>query len=191
MTRRILAGVALAVSLSLAGCASSPELTVSAADRLQQQVLAVTTAAAEGRYADARAALEVTVQDLEAAVDAEEVSPTRYREILAAVRLVRADLEAAAAAAAAAEQAQREAELQQQLEAQQQAAAEAAAAQQAAEEAAAQEAANGNEGGGNGDDGGGNGDEGGGNGDEGGGNRNEGGGNGNEGNQGNGNGKDD
>jgi hypothetical protein len=144
MIRRFTAGLALALSLTLAGCAPAPELTTSAAERLQEQVLAVTTAASEGRLPAAVTALDAAEADLDRAFDRNEVSPDRYRQILDALRLVRADVDAAIEKAEADAEAAREAELAKQiadLQAQQQAAAEQAAAEQAAAEQAAREQA--------------------------------------------------
>jgi hypothetical protein len=172
MIRRAALPGVLAVALVLAGCAPQPDLTDSAAQELQGQVLAVSTAAAGGSLEEALTALDAAEQELDAALAAEEVTPARYREIRDAIRLVRADLEAGIAKAQAeaqaqaeAEQAARDAELAQQLQdlqaqqAAEQAAAEEAAAQQAAEDAAKADEddkdegkgnGNGNEGNGNG-----------------------------------------
>ncbi|BDZ44161.1 hypothetical protein [Naasia aerilata] len=135
MSRRLLSAAVLAAVLTLAGCAPAPDLAADAAGRLQQQVLAVSTASAGGRLDEALAGLDQTEKELDAALAAEEISPKRYREVREAIRLVRADLDAAVAAAAqaqadaaAAAEAQRQAELAQQL-----------ADQQAAEEAAAED----------------------------------------------------
>lgn len=98
----------LGVALAVAGCASSPELASGRAQTLQHSVLAVTRAAAEGRWDDAQAMLGTTRAELDAGVDLGEVSPARYREIEAALVEVQTALAAEqqrAAAQAAADQA--------------------------------------------------------------------------------------
>ncbi|MBX9244073.1 mucin-associated surface protein [Actinotalea ferrariae] len=153
------AGLLLA-GLVLAGCGSQPELHADTAAELQDGVLAVTEAAAAGRYDDAAAQLAEVRSGLESAVDEGHVSATRYRVIddaldrasteVAAARDAAAAEQAAAeqAAAAAAEQAAAE-----QAAAEQAAAEQAAAEQAAAEQAAAEQAGPGRGPGGPGDDG--------------------------------------
>lgn len=124
MRRALLPAVVLAITLTLAGCApAQPELATDAAARLQQEVLAVSTASADGKLEDAVAALDQTEKELDAALAADEISPKRYREVRDAIRLVRGDLNDSIAAAkakaeadAAAAEAQREAELAQQIQ---------------------------------------------------------------------------
>ncbi|MCU1438438.1 MAG: hypothetical protein JWP66_1525 [Naasia sp.] len=138
-------GIVLAGVLLLAGCAPQPDLVPSAAARLQNEVLAVSTAAAENRLADALTELDAVRVRLDAARDADLVTQERYLQILTAIAGVRADLETAIAEAErlAAEEAARIAREQAAAAEQQRIAAEAEAqriaaeAQRAAEEAAA------------------------------------------------------
>ncbi|WP_421734487.1 hypothetical protein [Cellulomonas sp.] len=125
------AALVLATALVCGSCAGSPELETDRAQTLQESVLTVTAAAAEGRWADAQTLITDTRAALDAGKDAGEVSTQRYDEIAAALDRVAADLAAEQAAADAAAQAAAE-----------QAAAEQAAAEQAAaEQAAAEQAA--------------------------------------------------
>ncbi|KQR16777.1 hypothetical protein [Cellulomonas sp. Leaf334] len=133
MRRAVRAGVVLVVALGCVGCGSAPELAADRAQSLQESVLAVTQAASEARWADARVLLADTQADLDAGVDAGDVSTARYREIDAALDRVAAELATAQAAADQAAAAQAAAE---------QAAAEQAAAEQAAADQAAAEQKN-------------------------------------------------
>ncbi|MFS0700365.1 mucin-associated surface protein [Cellulomonas sp. 179-A 4D5 NHS] len=137
---RALLAPALALVVVLAGCGQGAELDAERAAALQQSVLTVSEEAAAGRHGAAQAALAQVRSELEAAVDAGEVSTARYRQIDDALdrtdQEVSAALAAQAAAQAAAEQAAAE-----QAAAEQAAAEQAAAEQAAAEEAAAREAA--------------------------------------------------
>ncbi|MEZ0448910.1 mucin-associated surface protein [Cellulomonas sp. ICMP 17802] len=102
------AGLALAAVLVLAGCGGSTDLAPDRAHTLQQTVLAVTQAAAESRWDDALAQLDEARTELDAGVDAGEVSTARYREVDAALDRVTAEITAEkerVAAAQAAEQA--------------------------------------------------------------------------------------
>lgn len=94
--------LALAVMLALTGCGGRPDLEASRAHALQMSVLTVTQDAADGRWADARSALEVARGQLQAGSDANEVSLARYRAINAALDEVGGELDAEEAAAAAA-----------------------------------------------------------------------------------------
>jgi L-fucose mutarotase/ribose pyranase (RbsD/FucU family) len=89
--------VVLAVGLALTGCAQSGSDADFAAEELQRQVLDVTTASAEQNYSEAL----VRLAELEASVKDDlargEISQARYESVMAAIELVRADLEAAAA----------------------------------------------------------------------------------------------
>lgn len=126
----------------LAGCAGSPAYAPDAADRLQQQVLAVSTSTAEADWATASTRLLELEASASTALARDEITQERFDAIMAAIALVRGDVDAAIAAAeaAAAEQAAAD-----------QAAAEAEAARVAAEEAARQ-ADESNRGNGKGDD---------------------------------------
>ena len=138
---------AVALVLLLAGCGARQELDGSTQAVLQDGVLAVTEAAAAGRYDVAEAELVEVRTDLEAAVDAGQVTATRYRLIDDALDRATVELTAArdalaaeqAAAQAAAEQAAAEQAAAEQAAAEQAAAEQAAAEQAAAEQAAAQQ----------------------------------------------------
>jgi len=98
--RRLLgcAAVVLAAALLTTGCSSKPELDADRAHTLQQSVLDVTKAAADGRWADAQTLLATTRTQLDAGADAGEVSTTRYRRIDSALDAVQSELAAAQAA---------------------------------------------------------------------------------------------
>lgn len=100
----------LAAGLLLAGCSGSTDLAPDRAHTLQQSVLAVSQAASEARWDDALALLGTTRTELDAGVDAGEVSTERYREVDAALDRVEAEITAEQARIAAdqlaAEQAQ-------------------------------------------------------------------------------------
>lgn len=120
---RAVPALVLAVALALTGCAAAtPDLATDAAARLQQEVLAVSTASAGGSLDEALAGLDTTEDELDAALAADEISPKRYRQVREAIRLVRSDLDEAVAAAkakaeadAAAAESQRQAALAQQI----------------------------------------------------------------------------
>ncbi|NUU17035.1 mucin-associated surface protein [Cellulomonas humilata] len=99
------AAVVLATALVCGSCAGSTELETDRAQALQESVLTVTAAAAEGRWVDAQSLLTDTRAALDAGKDAGEVSTERYDEIVAALDRVAADLAAEQAAADAAAQA--------------------------------------------------------------------------------------
>jgi hypothetical protein len=134
----------------LAGCGATPELASGRAAELQADVLAVTEAVAAGQYDVAAEALAAVRAGAQEAVDAGEVSTTRYHQIDEALDRTAAELEAArvalaeqqAAEQAAAEQAAAEQAAAEQAAAEQAAAEQAAAEQAAAEQAAAEQAAN-------------------------------------------------
>src|SRR5829696_7790251 len=91
------AAAAAAAALLLSGCASqqqpSPYATAAAAD-LQQTVLHVTRAAGDGEFAAARTRLDELEVGTKVAHARGELTEARKDSILAAVALVRADLEA-------------------------------------------------------------------------------------------------
>lgn len=124
-----LLGPAFTLVLVLAGCSQEPELDADRARALQQAVLTVSEESAAGRYDAAQAAVTQVREELEAAVDAGEISTARYRQVDDALDRTGQEVAAALAAQAAAQAAA------------EQAAAERAAAEQAAAQAAAQEAA--------------------------------------------------
>ena len=143
--------IALSSALLMTGCAAqnepNPYATATAAE-LQQTVLHVTDAAGDGDFAAARTRLDELEVAAKVAHARGELTEARQNSILAAIALVRADLErliaeqeakAAAAQQEAEEQARREAEAKTAEEARQ--AAEAEAAKRAAEAEAAQQAA--------------------------------------------------
>ncbi|WP_028047546.1 hypothetical protein [Cellulomonas sp. URHE0023] len=91
--------------LLLAGCGGSgTDLAASRARTLQDAVLGVTHAAADGRWDDAEALLATTRTELDAGARRGEVSTERYGQIDAALDEVQAELSAQEARAAAAEQ---------------------------------------------------------------------------------------
>jgi hypothetical protein len=143
------ASTALAIAL-LAGCAPSPSYDAAAAELLQQQVLAVSTSSAEQDWEAARTRLLELEASANVALARGEISQQRFDAIIAALALVRADLDAAIAAAekAAAEAAAAEAAAEE--AARQQAAAKEAARQQAARDAAGEDDDDDDSGGGNG-----------------------------------------
>lgn len=150
MTRRFPAArlvvAVLVAGALLAGCGSSPELAPSAAGELQQSVLEVTQAAADGRFELAAAGLADVRQELIAAAEQGDVSADRYRtidEALTAAEAQLATVQQALAEQAAAEQAAAQQAAVDQALAEQAAAQQAAAEQAAAEQAAAEQPASG------------------------------------------------
>jgi membrane protein involved in colicin uptake len=142
--------IVLTAALMLSGCAAqnepSPYATTAAAN-LQQTVLHVTEAARDGEYPAARTRLDELEVATKVAHARGELSQARHDSILAAIALVRADLEqliAVAEAAAGKKKAEEEArEAEEEAaaqEAQKAAEAQAAAERQAEEEAAPSEA---------------------------------------------------
>jgi hypothetical protein len=101
--RRLLgiSSIALAAALILAGCASTPDLSPSAAADLQQQVLRSTLAAEVGDDQAALDSLDAALAALESAADDGSVTSSRYRDIAAAAAVVRTRLEGRIAAKAA------------------------------------------------------------------------------------------
>ncbi len=91
----------LAAGLLLAGCSGSPDLAPDRAHTLQESVLAVSQAASEARWDDALALLGTTRTELDAGVDAGEVSTARYREVDAALDRVESEITAEQARVAA------------------------------------------------------------------------------------------
>ena len=87
----------LALSLALGGCAQQPDYEPAAADRLQAEVLELSTAAASGDHAAALTSLAELDADARDALARKQISAERYDSIAAAAALVRADLEAAIA----------------------------------------------------------------------------------------------
>ena len=120
----------LGVALLVAGCGGRADLAPDRAETLQGTVLAVTQAAADARWDDALALLGEARTELDAGVDADEVSTARYREVDAALDEVESQITAERDRVAA-----------EQAAAQQAAAEQAAADQAAAEQAAAEQAA--------------------------------------------------
>ena len=130
--RRVLVLV-LGVALLVAGCGGRPDLAPDRAHTLQSTVLAVTQASAEARWDDALALLGEARTELDAGVDADQVSTARYREVDAALDEVESQITAERDRVAA-----------EQAAAQQAAADQAAAEQAAADQAAAEQAATSN-----------------------------------------------
>ena len=89
----------LAVVVLLGGCspAPAPEFDPAASERLQTKVAAVTESSAVADYAAAVLALDELVAQAKDALARHQISPARYESIIAAVNLVRVDLEAAIA----------------------------------------------------------------------------------------------
>lgn len=97
-TRATVTAVVLSAAVVLSGCAQSPSFDPDAAAMFQERVLEVSTAASTAEFEAALqkvAELEVEVKD---ALARGLITPERYDSILAAIALVRADLEAAIAA---------------------------------------------------------------------------------------------
>ncbi len=126
--RRTVIGAVVAAALLLGGCANAPAYDPDTAEQLQQQVLDVTTASAEGAYDVARTGLLELEADARDAHARGLITAERLDSILAAIVLVTASLDAEIAAA-------------EQAEAERLAAEEAARAAEEARQAAEQEAA--------------------------------------------------
>lgn len=108
--RRLRAVVAIALTAGLlAGCAGGSSYDSATAERLQQQVLVVSTASADGDWAGASTALLELEASAATALARGEITQERFDAIMAALSLVRADIEAAVAEQAAAEEAARQA----------------------------------------------------------------------------------
>lgn len=138
------AGATLLLALALAGCAHG-DLDAARARLLQDDVLAVSAAAAEGRLDAAAVLLERLRTEVDDAHADGDLSDARHEQVTAALDDVAAQLESGLAAQAAAAQAEataaRDAAVAQAVaEAQARAAEEAAAREAAAREAAARQA---------------------------------------------------
>lgn len=97
-TRATVTAVVLSAGVVLSGCAQAPSFDPDAAATFQERVLEVSTAASTAEFDAALqkvSELEVEVKD---ALARGLITPERYDSILAAIALVRADLEAAIAA---------------------------------------------------------------------------------------------
>jgi hypothetical protein len=129
----------LVAGLLLGGCAARADLAPHTAGELQQSVLELTQAVADGRFEVAGARLADLRRELAAAADQGDVSATRYRMIDEALTLTEAQL--AAAEQAAAEEAAAQEAAARQTAVDQALAEQAAAAQAAAEQAAAEKSA--------------------------------------------------
>lgn len=105
---RAVAAVVLTTGL-LAGCAGGSSYDSETAARLQEQVLVVSTTSAEGDWAGASTALLELEASAATALARGEITQERFDAIMAALALVRADIEAAVAEQAAAEEAERKA----------------------------------------------------------------------------------
>jgi hypothetical protein len=87
-------GAVLALALVLTGCAApAPEYPGPTAAALQQQVLATTTAAADGDYDAALSGLDELQAAVGDAFDSGTITQARADSILSAIALVRAELE--------------------------------------------------------------------------------------------------
>lgn len=96
--------IAIAGILSLGSCAPTSDYGSEAALALQSRVLTVTESSAAGDYVGALTRLDELEVSLRDAFARGEVTQERFDSILAAITLVRADLEAAIAAKQDAEQ---------------------------------------------------------------------------------------
>ncbi|ROS30573.1 hypothetical protein [Cellulomonas sp. PhB150] len=106
MRRAARLGVACTLALTLGACGSPTDLTAETARSLQADVLSVTTAAAGGKWDAVDSGVAATRADLDAALDAGEISTARYREVDAALDRVAAEAEDVQDRAAAAEKAE-------------------------------------------------------------------------------------
>lgn len=97
MSRALIAVAATAALL--AGCASPPAYEPATAERLQAQVLAVSTSTAEGDWAGASTRLMELEAIAATALARGEITQERHDAIVAALQLVRSDVEAAIAQA--------------------------------------------------------------------------------------------
>ena len=121
------------IAIVLAGCAGTPDLTASAATRLQADVRAVTQSSVDGDIPGARAALDTLTRHVTSARASNDLSVKRTKQIQASIELVSADL-------ATAEQEERTLAAAKQAATRRAAAARAAAAKAAAARAAAKTA---------------------------------------------------
>jgi ABC-type phosphate/phosphonate transport system substrate-binding protein len=101
--RTMLLAPALAVVVLLAGCA--PGYGQETAESLQTRVAAVTEASSVADWTRALAELDVLTADAAAALQAGLLPETRHDSIIAAIALVRAELDAALAASVPADDA--------------------------------------------------------------------------------------
>lgn len=95
MRRTALLGGAVTLVLTLGACGSESDLTADRARALQADVLAVTSAAAAGSWEAVDEAIRAARADLDAGLDAGDLSTARYREIDAALDRVAAEADAA------------------------------------------------------------------------------------------------
>ena len=96
---RVIVAISVLAALSLTGCAEQPsDYGQAVAERLQEQVLVVSTSAADAELEAAVVALNELDVELKDALARGDISEARYDSIAAAAALVRSDLEAAIAA---------------------------------------------------------------------------------------------
>ena len=92
----VLAAAVLAVTLALTGCAAQePDYDPKVADRLQAEVLEVSQLSAAADYSAAMLALAELEVELKDALARGAITAERYESVMAALNLVRADLQAA------------------------------------------------------------------------------------------------
>jgi hypothetical protein len=95
VVRRRWTSFVVLVALGLGGCSASPaDLSEEAGARLQEAVWSVTSAAAQGRLDAAATALERVRSELDRAVEADDISVQRYRDVDHALRAVEAEIAA-------------------------------------------------------------------------------------------------
>ena len=93
---RVIVAISVLIALSLTGCAQQPsDYGQAVAERLQEQVLAVSTSAADAELEAAVVALNELDVELKDALARGDISEARYDSITAAAALVRSDLDAA------------------------------------------------------------------------------------------------
>lgn len=133
ITRTSRAAIVVAAAIAiLAGCAQAPAYDPTTAERLQSQVLAVSTSTSQGDWAGASTRLMELEASAAEALARGDITQERFDAIIAALQLVRGDVDAAIA------QLEEEARAAQ-AAADAKAAADAEAARIAAEEAARQQ----------------------------------------------------
>ena len=92
----VIVAISVLIALSLTGCAQQPsDYGQAVAERLQEQVLAVSTSAADAELEAAVVALNELDVELKDALARGDISEARYDSITAAAALVRSDLDAA------------------------------------------------------------------------------------------------
>lgn len=92
----VIVAISVLIALSLTGCAQQPsDYGQAVAERLQEQVLAVSTSAADAELEAAVVALNELDVELKDALARGDISEARYDSIAAAAALVRSDLDAA------------------------------------------------------------------------------------------------